>query len=169
MKLERVDICLEVSMMSSYLALPQAGHLEQVFHIFAYLKHHYNAKKVYDPSNPVINYSESERKDWTTSEFGHVVGDEIIPTYRPQPRGLGFTIRAKDDTDHGGDMVTRRSRKSFLVYLNLVPIHWLSKKQPSVKSLSFGSEFIAMRHCCEYLQGLRYKLFMMGIPINLCC
>lgn len=35
-KLRRVDICTEVSMMSSYLALPRQGHLEEVFHTFAY-------------------------------------------------------------------------------------------------------------------------------------
>ena len=39
----------------------------------------------------------------------------------------------------------------------------------SVESSSFGSEFIAMKQCCEYLRGLRYKLRMMGIPVNGCC
>ena len=33
-ELGRVDVCLEVSMMSSHLALPREGHLEQVLHIF---------------------------------------------------------------------------------------------------------------------------------------
>jgi hypothetical protein len=33
-----------------------------------------------------------------------------------------------------------------------------------VESSSFGSEFCAMKHCCEYIGGLRYKLRMMGIP-----
>ena len=37
-ELGRVDVCLEVSMMSSHLALPREGHLEHVLHIFAYLK-----------------------------------------------------------------------------------------------------------------------------------
>ena len=42
----------------------------------------------------------------------------------------------------------------------------MSKKQTSVESSSFGSEFIAMKQCCEYIQGLRYKLRMMGIPVE---
>ena len=45
-------------------------------------------------------------------------------------------------------------------------MHWWSKKQNSVESSSFGSEFIAMKQCCEYLRGLRYKLRMMGIPVE---
>ena len=50
------------------------------------------------------------------------------------------------------------------MYLNSAPIFWSSKKQGSIKTSSFGSEFIAMKYCCEYLWGLRYKLRMMGIP-----
>ena len=37
-ELGRVDICCEVSMMSSSLALPQTGHFEQLYYIFFYLK-----------------------------------------------------------------------------------------------------------------------------------
>ena len=36
----------------------------------------------------------------------------------------------------------------------------------SVESLSFRAEFIAMKQCCEYSSGLRYKLQMMGIPVE---
>jgi hypothetical protein len=56
---------------------------------------------------------------------------------------------------------------SFLVYLNCAPVYWMSKKQTSVESSTFGSEFMAMKHCCEYIRGLRYKLRMMGIPCEL--
>ena len=51
------------------------------------------------------------------------------------------------------------------MYLNSSPVQWFTKKQTSVESSSFGSEFVAMKHCCEYLRGLRYKLRMMGIPV----
>ena len=35
-----------------------------------------------------------------------------------------------------------------------------------MESSSFGSEFIAMKQLCEYLRGMRYKLRMMGIPVE---
>jgi len=44
-------------------------------------------------------------------------------------------------------------------------VYWMAKKQTAVESSSFGSEFCAMKLCCEYLRGLRYKLRMMGIPV----
>ena len=79
---------------------------------------------------------------------------------------MGFTIVPKVDADHASDTVTRRSRTGILVYLNCSLIHWWSKKHTSIESSSFGAEFIAMKQCCEYLRGLRYKLRMMGIPCD---
>ena len=165
-ELGRVDICLEVSMMSSHLALPRVGHLQQLLQIFSYLKVYHNAELVFDPSDPCIDMNKFERKDWTSSEFSHVKGKEELPPNMPEPRGLGFVMSAKVDADHASDSTTRRSRTGFLVYLNSALIYWSSKKQNSVESSSFGSEFIAMKQCCEYVRGLRYKLRMMGIPCD---
>jgi hypothetical protein len=68
-ELGRVDICCEVSMLSSHLALPREGHLQQVYHMFTYLKHHHNAEMVFDPSEPEVDQSHFERRDWTTSKM----------------------------------------------------------------------------------------------------
>jgi len=38
-ELGRVDILLEVSLLSCHLSLPRSGHLSQVYHIFGYLKY----------------------------------------------------------------------------------------------------------------------------------
>ena len=76
-------------------------------------------------------------------------------------------MRAKVDADHASDTVTRRSRTGFLVFLQGAPVYWHSKKQTSIETSSFGSEFMAMKHGTEYVRGLRYKLRMMGIPVDL--
>ena len=100
-----------------------------------------------------------------SSEFGHVNGEEELPPNMPELCGMGFTMRAKVNVNHtASDTVTRRSRTGFQVYLNFALVYWWSKKQKSVESSSFSVEFIVMKQCCEYLMGLRYKLWMMGIP-----
>jgi hypothetical protein len=99
-ELGRVDICLEVSMMSSHLALPRKGYMEQVLHIFAHLKKYHNTEVVYDPSGQVIDEAQFEAKDWASSEFGHLDGVEELPPNMPAPRGKGFVVRAKVDADH---------------------------------------------------------------------
>jgi hypothetical protein len=49
-ELGRIDIDVEVSMMSSHLALPQSGHFQELYHIFAYLKAHSNAEMDFNPT-----------------------------------------------------------------------------------------------------------------------
>ena len=85
-ELGRVDICLEVLMMSSHLALSRVGHLDQVYHIFAYLKKYHNTELVFDPSDPMVDESTFDRKDWASSEFGHLLDErKELPPNMPQP------------------------------------------------------------------------------------
>ena len=168
----RVDICTEVSMMSSHLALPRKGHLDALFHMFAYLKKHHNSEMVFDPSEPDVDTNDFPREDWSLSIYGNV--SEELPKSKPfedsgpgdmpEPRGQGFRMRVYVDCDLGGELVTRRSRTGFAVFLNNAPIYWMSKKQGSCEVSTFGSEFTAMKQAVEYVRGLRYKLRMLGIP-----
>ncbi len=48
------DILLEVALLSSYLAIPQEGHLEAAYNIFAYLDKHPNAPMAFDGRVPRI-------------------------------------------------------------------------------------------------------------------
>jgi hypothetical protein len=47
-----LDILVTVSMLSRFVVSPRGGHLQQLFHIFAYLKHHTQSKMVFDDSEP---------------------------------------------------------------------------------------------------------------------
>ena len=59
-----IDIITEVSALSSHLALPREGHLDAVFHVFAYLECWHNAQIVYDPNYPNIDMSVFKQCDW---------------------------------------------------------------------------------------------------------
>ena len=165
-ELGRVDICLEVSLMSSHLALPREGHLEALFHIFAYLRKYHNAEMLFDPSLPHVDPSAFQRQDWTFSAMTEEDMKEVLPPYMPASRGRGFVIRVFVDADHAGDEITRRSRTGFIVYINNAPVYWYSKRQGSVESSTYQAEFTAMKEAAEYVRALRYKLRMMGIPVE---
>jgi hypothetical protein len=70
------------------------------------------------------------------------------------------------DADHAGCRVTRRSHSGVLIYINRAPILWYSKRQNTVEASTFGSEFVAMRNAVEMIEGMRYKLRMMGIEVD---
>jgi hypothetical protein len=155
---------MEVSAMASMMALPREGHLNVLFKMFSFLKSKHNGVTVFDPTEPEIDLNQFPTEDWSASPYGSCKED--IPLNAPPPRGIGFTMRAFVDSDHAGDSITRRSRTGFIVFLNNAPIFVHSKKQGSCETSSFGSEFIAMKSCCEYLRGLRYKLRMFGVPVE---
>ena len=146
------------------MALPREGHLKAVFHVFAFLKGKHNGVMVFDHTEPGIDESKFPSEDWSATVYGDC--KELIPCDAPEPRGVGFTMRAFVNSDHAGDSVTRRSRSGFLIFLNSASIYWFSKKQLGIETSSFGAEFIAMKQCCEYIRGLRYKLRMVGITVD---
>ncbi len=82
----------------------------------------------------------------------------------PEPLGKDLAIRMMCNSDHAGDKRTRRSRTGFLIFCNMALIDWVSKKQATIETSVFGAEFVAMKNGIEKLQGLCYKLCMMGIP-----
>jgi len=164
-ELGRVDIATEVSLLSSHLALPREGHLLTALHVMGYLRLKHNSRLIFDPTYPIIDESRFPRHDWT--EF---YGDihEAIPDDIPPPRGKEVIIRMMCDSDHAGDKLTRRSRTGILIFLNMALIDWISKRQATIETSVFGAEFVAMKHGIERLRGLRYKLRMMGVPVEGC-
>ena len=134
-----------------------------MFHVFSYLKNHQNTEMVFDPSYPEIDHNQFERQYWSHNVYGESLTSDLPPNM-PEPRGLAFVLSTYIDSDHAGNTITRRSRTGFLVYFNSDLIHWMPKKQNSIETSSFGSDFCAMKVATEYIRGLRFKLRMMGIP-----
>jgi hypothetical protein len=66
----------------------------------------------------------------------------MIPSDDPVYRGKEVDLRLCVDSDHACEQFTRRSRTGFVIYLNMAPIVWFSKHQPTVESSVFGAEFL---------------------------
>ena len=122
----RVDICCEVSMMSSFVAMPREGHLQQLYHIYAYLKGHHNARIVFDPTYSEIDYAKFVKNKGWCKFYGDI--KEELPPDMPVALGKEFIMRAFVDADHVGVSTNRRSRTGFLVYLNSALTYFFNKK-----------------------------------------
>ena len=162
-ELGRIDIMVEVGLLARFQAAPRAGHLAQAFHVFAYLKHHKKSSLVFDWTEPELDLSQFAICDW--KEF-YPGAAESIPTNMPEPRGRSVTMTCFVDADHAGCLLTRRSHSGVLIFVNRAPIIWFSKRQATVESSTFGSESVAMRQAIDLIEALRYKLRMMGVPID---
>uniref|UniRef100_A0A7S4AMN0 Reverse transcriptase Ty1/copia-type domain-containing protein n=1 Tax=Pseudo-nitzschia australis TaxID=44445 RepID=A0A7S4AMN0_9STRA len=102
---------------------------------------------------------------WNWSEF-YPGAKEVVPSDAPKALGIPVTMACFVDADFAGCKATRRLHTGVIIYLNNAPIIWFSKRQTTVETSTFGSEIVAMRIAIELVEGLRYKLRMMGVPIN---
>ena len=171
-ELGRVDILHEVSLLSQYLAQPRVGHLQQAVNIFHYLKYHDRSWMVMDPTSFDINWTPRSERDIHPEERARLLKDiytdatDELPHNMPEPRGNGVDLNVFVDADHARNKVTRRSHTGIIIFCNLSPILWYSKRQNTVETSTFGSEFIALRIAIELIESIRYKLRMFGIPLN---
>jgi hypothetical protein len=142
--------------------LPSEGHLEAVFHVFAYLVLNNNARFVFDPTYSSIDMGTFIKTDWK-SMYGDV--KEMIPSDAPVSHVKEVDMHLFVDSDHSGEQFTRRSRNGFVVYLNMAPIVSFSKRQPTLESSVSAAEFLAMKNGIETCHDLRYKLIMRGVTL----
>jgi len=105
-ELGRIDIITEVSTLASFSAMPRQGHLDAVWHIYAYLKAKHNSTMIFDPTYPTIDEEAFKEVDW--KEF---YGDvkEAMPPNAPEPRGKDVDLTLYVDASHADDRLHRRS------------------------------------------------------------
>ena len=162
-ELGRVDILQETSLMSSYLACPREGHLQRLYNMFGYLKTMPKRKICLDPRYPNIDPNSFAEHDWY--DF-YRDAEEKIPKDAPKPRGKYVTVHVFVDANHAGCQKTRKSVTGILIFVNMAPVIFYSKKQNTVEASTFGAEFVAMRTAVELVESLRMKLRYFGVPIE---
>lgn len=164
-ELGRVDILHEVSVLSQYQASPREGHMKEMLHIIGYLAKKPKFKLIMDVDEPNIP---DALYTFNASEFKEYYRDakEELPFRMPRPRGKAVVTMAWVDASHGANRKTRRSHSGHIIFVNRAPVKWFSKRQQTVETSAFSSEFIALKHCIEEIGHIRFKLRSFGIPID---
>ena len=102
--------------------------------------------------------------DWEKTVYGNV--RELIPTDAPKPRGKYVVLVHYVDANLMHCLLTGRSVTGMLSFVNKTPMDWFSKKQSTVETATYGSEFVAARIAVEPLIYLRLTLRYLGVPIR---
>jgi hypothetical protein len=116
--LGHIDIHHEVSLLSQCQANPRVGHLEALYHVFAYMKSHLDIGRVaFDPKTPVVDeLAFNNGTDWKAF-YGEV--QEELPPKMPKPLGQRVTISALVDARH--------SHTGIIIYVQNALILWYRK------------------------------------------
>jgi hypothetical protein len=162
--LGRFNIATAVISMSGFRVAPRIGHLDRLKRVCGYLckmKHGYIGFQTEAPDNSDMNDTEY---DWARTVYGNVKDE--TPTNAPTPRGKSVVMTSYVDANLYHDMLTGRSVSAVLHFMNGTPIEWFSKKQPTVKTATYGSEFVAAKLVTQQIMGLRTYLRYLGVPIQ---
>ena len=169
-ELGQIDIGFEVSVLSQHMAYPRTGHLIQVLHIFKYLdtnkENLLNFNPTYLDFAEPVNPQENPVPKIQAMKCFYLNAEEAIPDNALVPPGKSIQINVFVDADHAGNKVTRQSHTGLIIFMNMAPIFWYSKRQNSVETSMYSSEMVALRIVAEKIIDLRYKLRMFGIPLD---
>ena len=93
---------------------------------------------------------------------------EACPIHAPKPIVTKdpLKITCYVDADHAHNTLTRRSVTRILLLVNNTPLVWISRRQTTVKTSTFGSKIIAARTAIDLIIEIRYKLRCLGLQIE---
>jgi hypothetical protein len=160
----RIDITTAVMTMSGFRVAPRRGHLERAKRIYGYLANMKHASIRIRTGEPDYSGLPTQDFDWAMSAYGNV--KEIIPDNAPEPLGKFVTLTHYEDANLYHNILNGRSVTGILHLFNKTPIEWFSKKQPTVETATYGSEYVSARTCVEQGMDLRLYLRYLGVPIR---
>lgn len=91
---------------------------------------------------------------------------ELKPEDAPDPLGKRVTVTTYVDANLYHDLLTGRSVTGILHLVNKMPAQWYSKKQGTVETATYGSEFVAAHIATEQIIDLRLTLMYLGVPLK---
>ena len=127
------------------------GHLKAVIRIFGYLKKFWKDRIIVDPNYP--NHSQSPTPVYDNWKEFYPDAQEHIPNNHetPTPKGLSVRLTVFKDADHAHDIITRISVTRILLMVNNIPVKWISKRQKTVETSTYGSELVAGKQAIELI------------------
>ena len=160
----RLDIAFAVSSLSRFSHAPREGHLDRTKKILGYLKKYMKRGYVIDPRDPILN----AKYETVVPDFGNQYSDFVEETdlRLPTPLMKELSLNIFVDANHGHDKMTGRSISGILSCVGRTPVYWCAKRQSSVQTPTFGSEFIALKKAVEEAITLRYYLRSMGVAVT---
>ena len=84
----------------------------------------------------------------------------------PEPLGKAVTTTTTMDANLNHCLATGKFLTGCLHFVNKTPVDWYSKKQATVETATYGSEFVAAKTATEQIMDIRQTLRYLGAPIT---
>ncbi len=162
--LGRFDVNYATQALSRFSMAPREGHFRAMQRVMGYLKKFPKGRIIIDANlRDWSKYPMTNQDSW---QGLYPDATEELPPNMPSPKGIGVKITCYVDADHAHDQLTWRSVTGVILLLNNTPIKWMSKRQKTAESSTYGSEKVASRIATEMVIALRYTLQMLGVTVE---
>jgi hypothetical protein len=161
--LGRFDVGTAVMTMSGFRVAPRVGHLDRLKRICGYLSKMKHGCIRVRTGEPDYSDMDETKYDWSHTVYGDV--KEEKPRDAPKPLGKRVILTSYVDANLHHDFISGRSVTGVLHFLNKTPVDWFSKKQATVETATYGSEFVAAKTAVQQIMGMRTTLRYLGVPI----
>ena len=162
--LDRFDIHAQVTTISRFRSAPRKGYLERIKRAYGYVLNTKHYSKRNRTEKPNYTYLPDTKHDLSYTVYGNI--QEIIPCDCPKPLGKSFTTTTTLDDNLLHCMTTGTSLTACLHFCNQTPMDCYSKKQATVETATYGSEFVAAKIATEQIMDIRYTLRYLGVPLK---
>ena len=163
--LGRIDIAVTVMGLSRFRAAPREGHLTRAQRVFGYLRKHPDAAIRFRKGIPDASGFIMPEHDWMYSVYGTECKEEKA-NFLPEPKGKTVRTVTFVDANLYHCKVTGKAATGILHLVNQTPIDWYTRKQATVETATYGSEFVAARTATEQIMDIRFTLQAMGVPVE---
>ena len=162
--LARFDIAVHVMSLSRFRTQPRKGHLDRAKRIVGYLLFLPDGAIRFRTGEPDFSSLKDQEYDWTRSVYSGAC--EQIPHDIPKPLGKHVQTTHYVDANLHHDLATGRAVTAVLHFLNQTPIDAYTKRQSTVETATYGSEFVAARTAVDQIIDIRTTLRYLGVPIR---
>ena len=158
------DIAVHVMSLSRFRAQPRKGHLDRVKRIVGYLLFLPDGAIRFRTGEPDFSSLKDQEYDWTRSVYSGAC--EQIPHDIPNPLGKHVQTTHYVDANLHHDLATGKAVTAVLHFLNQTPIDAYTKRQFTIETATYGSEFLAARTAVDQIIDIRTTLQYLGVPIR---
>ena len=162
--LGRFDIAVHVMSLSKFRAQPRKGHLDRAKRIVGYLLFLPDGAIRFRTGEPDFSSLKDQEYDWTRTVYSGAC--EQIPHDIPKPLGKHVQTTHYVDANLHHDLATGKAVTAALHFLNQTPIDAYTKRQSTVETATYGSEFVAARTAVDQIIDIRTTLRYLGVPIR---
>ena len=162
--LGRFDIHAQVATMSRFRAAPRQGHIDTLKRIHSYAIRTKDYAIRFRTDQPDYSFLPDQDFDWTYSVYGNV--QEVLPDDMPEPHGEAVITTTTMDANLNQCLATGKSLTGCLHIVNKTLVDWYSKKQATVETVTYSSEFVAAKTATEQIIDIRQTLRYLGAPIG---